>query len=78
MRCLRRRRGVDVDVRLALRFCRSRRGRIHNRGVALLFLTGRIRNRCFLLLTSRQERGTNEEADVFVHVCIGRIRRLII
>jgi len=80
IRCrrLRRRRRVDVDVRLGLRLCRSRRGRIHNRRVALLFLRRRVRYRRFFLLTSRQKRGTNQEADVFVHVSIGRIPTLII
>lgn len=67
-RCLRRRRSVDVDIRLALRLCRRSRRRIYNRSVALLFLAGRVCYCCFLLLTSRQKRGTNEEADVFVHV----------
>ncbi len=76
-RCLRRRRRVDVDVRLGLRLCRSRRGRIHNRSVALLFLRRRVGYGRFLLLTSRQKRGTNQEADVFVHVRLGRIRKLI-
>ena len=75
-RCLRRRRCVDVDVRLALRLCRRRR--IHNRGVAFLFLGRRVRYGCFLLLTSRQKRGPHQEADIFVHVSIGRIRWLII
>ena len=37
-RRLGRRRRIDVDVRLALRLCRGRWRRIHNRRVALLFL----------------------------------------
>ena len=32
------------------------------------FFRRRVRYGCFFLLTSRQKRGTNEEADVFVHV----------
>jgi hypothetical protein len=62
---LRRRRSIDVNVRLGFRF-RLRR-RIHDGGVALLFLSRRIRYRRFFLLTSREERGTNQQADVFVH-----------
>src|SRR5256885_16905783 len=38
IRSLGRRRRIDVDVRLALRLCRGRWRRIHNRRVALLFL----------------------------------------
>ena len=68
MRCLRRRRRVDVDVRLALRLGRSCRRGIHNRGVALLFLRRRVCYRRFFLLTSRQKCGAQQEADVFVHV----------
>ena len=62
---LRRRRSIDVNVGLG--FCLCLRRRIHNGGVALLFLGWRIRYSCFFLLTSRKERGTNQEADVFVH-----------
>ena len=60
-----RRRCIDVNLGLGFRF--RRRRRIHNRGVALLFLSRRIRYRRFFLLTSREERGTNQQADVFVH-----------
>ena len=67
-RCLRRRRRVDVDVRLGLRLRGGCGRRIHNRRVALLFLRWRVRYRRFFLLTGRQECGTHQEADVFVHV----------
>jgi hypothetical protein len=60
-----RRRSVDVNVGLGFRFCRRRW--IHNGGVALLFLSRRIRYGRLFLLTRREERGANQEADVFVH-----------
>jgi hypothetical protein len=56
-RRLRRRRRVDVDIGFSFRLGSGRR--IHNCSVALLFLRRRIRYRCFLLLTSRQKRGTH-------------------
>ena len=74
---LRSGRGVDVHLSF-LRLGRSGRRWVYHRDVALFFFRRRIRHGCFLLLTSRQKRGTNQEADVFVHVRIGRIRKLII
>ncbi len=70
---MRRRRGVNVDLCLALRLSRRCRRWIHDRRVGFLFLARRVGHGCFLLLTSRQKRGANKEADVFLHVSIGRI-----
>jgi hypothetical protein len=64
---LRRRRCSDVDIGLGFRFRFRRRRRIHNGG--LLFLGRRIVYRRFFLLASREERGANQQANVFVHEC---------
>jgi hypothetical protein len=61
-------RGRSCDVNVCLGFRFRRRRRIHN-GSALLLLGRRIRYRGFFLLTGREERGTNQDADVFVHKC---------
>jgi hypothetical protein len=77
-RCRRLGRGrrVNVDLRLRFRFGRGRR--IYNCRVALFFLSGRICDRGFFLLTRGKKRRANKEAEVFFHVSIGRIRMLII
>lgn len=54
---LRRRRRTNVDVRLRFRLARRRRRFLYDRGIGLLFLGRRIRDRRFLLLASREQRG---------------------
>ena len=67
---LRRRRSINVDVRLC--FLRlGRGGRIYDRRISFLFLgllRWRIRYRCFFLLASSEQRDTSEQANVFLHI----------
>ena len=71
---LRRGRGRHIDVCVRLGLGLSRRRWIHNGGVALLlfrFLPSRrrISDGSFLLCTRREQRGTCQDADVFLHSC---------
>ena len=50
---------MDVDVGLGLRFGRRRRRFFDDRRVGLLFLSRRIGDGSFLLLTSRKQRGAH-------------------
>jgi hypothetical protein len=67
-RRLRRRRGVNVNVRLG--FCLGCRRRIHDCGVGLLFLRlfgGRISYGSLFLFARREKRGAQQKADILVH-----------
>ncbi len=69
---------MDVDIGFRFRLGRGRRRFFYDRRVALFFLTRRIRDRGFFLLTGREERGPQQKTDVFVHVAFDGRRLLII